>query len=75
MAGRSYPPEIEQANGWTKWIRPVRKGYRLACCDCGLIHVIDSRLIAWGKGRKIVFRARRDNRATAAHRRAKKGKR
>lgn len=71
MAGRTYKPEREQANGWSKWIRPVRKGYRLACCDCGLIHEIDFALINWPPGKKIIFRARRDNRATAAHRRGR----
>lgn len=22
-------------------VTPVMKGYRMACCDCGLVHVID----------------------------------
>jgi hypothetical protein len=58
-------------DGWSEWIRPVRKGYRMACCDCGLVHELDFRAIRWGRGRKVVFRARRNNRATAARRRAK----
>jgi len=51
-----------------EWIQPVRRGYRLACCDCGLVHTFDFRI---RKGR-AQFRAFRDNRKTAAKRRAMK---
>lgn len=53
-------------------MRPVKRGYKLACCDCGLVHRIDFAHIPYGRGRKIVFRAFRDERATAAVRREKK---
>lgn len=59
-----YP---KQADG--QWIRPVRNGYKVACCDCNLVHKIDFKIIRYGNGRKIVFRVRRDNLATAAKRR------
>lgn len=48
-----------------EWVQPVRKGYRMMCCDCGLVHELDFRI--W-KGH-IQLRARRNNRATAARRR------
>lgn len=48
-----------------EWIQPVRKGYKLACCDCGLVHTLDFRV---SKGR-IQFRVFRHNRATATMRR------
>jgi hypothetical protein len=48
-----------------EWIQPVREGYRAACCDCGLVHEVDFRVV---KGR-AQFRVRRNNRATAAMRR------
>jgi len=51
-----------------EWVRPVRRGYKLACCDCGLVHKFDFRV---HRGR-IEIRAFRDNRATAAIRRWKK---
>jgi hypothetical protein len=54
------------------WIRPVKKGYKMMCCDCGLVHKIDFGHIKYGNGRKVVFRCWRDNRATAAARRKKK---
>lgn len=52
-----------------EWVRPVRNGYRMACCDCGLVHQMDFRAIPYGKGRKVIFRVRRDNRSTAMMRR------
>ena len=54
-----------------EWIRPVRSGYKMACCDCGLVHKIDFKHVPYGRGRKIIFRAARDERATAAVRREK----
>lgn len=54
--------------GWSKWIFPNRKRYRTACCDCGLVHEYQYRLV----GRHIEFRARRHNRATAGRRRGTK---
>lgn len=24
-----------------EWIQPVSRSYRLACCDCGLVHKMD----------------------------------
>jgi hypothetical protein len=57
----------EQDDGWTVWIQPLMKGYRMACCDCGLVHELVFRVV---KG-KVQFAARRHIRATAAKRRGK----
>jgi hypothetical protein len=58
---------VQVYNG--EWIRPMpQTGHMMACCDCGLIHRMDFRVY---KG-KVVFRAYRDNRATANRRRRKK---
>jgi hypothetical protein len=27
-----------------EWVSPVRKGYFLVCCDCGLVHEMDFRI-------------------------------
>jgi hypothetical protein len=48
-----------------EWIQPVRSGYRMACCDCGLVHEIDFRIV---KGR-VQFRVRRNDRSTGQMRR------
>lgn len=58
-----------QKNG--EFVRPMMKGYKMRCCDCGLVHVIDFHVIRWGRGHKVLFQAWRDTRATAAIRRAK----
>ena len=52
-----------------EWVRPVRRGYKLACCDCGLVHRMDFDIRPYGNGNKVWFRVFRDNRATAVMRR------
>jgi hypothetical protein len=47
-----------------QWERPP-KNYKLACCDCGLVHKMDFRVVDG----KVEFRVYRDERATAAIRR------
>lgn len=56
------------------WVRPVMHGYKLMCCDCGLVHRIDFKIIKWGRGHKVMIRAYRLNRSTAQARRWKNGK-
>lgn len=46
-------------------MQPVRKGCKMACCDCGLVHTINFRT---RRGR-IQFQAFRNNRSTALMRR------
>lgn len=67
--GRKYDKlsETIDADGKTPWQRPVTQGYRIACCDCGLVHTLDFRI---SEG-QIEFRVSRDNRSTAAMRRHK----
>lgn len=48
-----------------EWVQPIRRGYKMCCCDCGLVHKMDFRVV----GRRIQFRVFPDNRATAAIRR------
>lgn len=40
-----------------EWVRPVMRGYRMKCCDCGLVHVLDFKVIKWARGHKVLFRA------------------
>ena len=49
-----------------EWTRPRMRNFREQCCDCGLIHRLDFRIV---DGR-VEFRTRRDDRATAAARRS-----
>lgn len=50
-----------------EWVTPRRKYYLMGCCDCGLVHKMEFRLVpSWhGQGHKIQFRAWRDEKATA----------
>jgi hypothetical protein len=55
-----------------EWVQPRRRGYKMACCDCGLVHTVNFRIVPWGRGRKVQFQAYRNNRSTALMRRARK---
>lgn len=59
MKKSDFPKELEG-----KWIQPIRKGYGLACCDCGLVHKVDFRIVENGRGRFIQLRAFRDDKKT-----------
>lgn len=59
-----------------KWVQPIPQGYKFQCCDCGVVHRLDFRVVN-EHGEKLgdcyklkaQFRAYRDNRATSAVRR------
>lgn len=51
-----------------EWVRPRMKGWRLMCCDCGLVHEIEFRVDSRG----VKLRGRRNARATAAARKGLK---
>jgi hypothetical protein len=51
-----------------EWIEPKpQQGYKMACCDCGLVHRLNFDVVDG----KVQFQAFRDNRATAQRRRWK----
>jgi len=69
-----YPTMLPREDGWSGWQRPLHghgdRNYRMACCDCCLIHEMQFRVKRREDGRlDVVFRVRRNNRATAALRR------
>lgn len=33
-------PQVEDG----EWVQPIRRGYLMQCCDCGVIHKINFRL-------------------------------
>lgn len=53
-----------------EWVEPVRRGHYESCCDCGLVHKVNFRVV---KGR-IQYQVFRDNRATASMRRRMKAR-
>jgi Zn-finger protein len=82
-----YPILKENQNGWTDWVILTKEGYKLACCDCGLVHDMDFKIVDIikenengtfetkahkNKKLEIMFRASRNNRSTGQLRRNKK---
>ena len=65
--------------GWTRWIHPQMKGYRLVCCDCGLVHEMEfwavQETAPWKSLPRtkygVMFRLRRDARLTKGERKHK----
>lgn len=33
------------ADGWSEWVSPAMNGYRMACCDCGLVHNVRFKVV------------------------------
>ena len=65
-----YRDESEVDGRWSRQIQPVmvhegRGPYKLACCDCGLVHDI----LFWIEGDHVRYRIARNNRATGQVRR------
>jgi hypothetical protein len=61
-------------NGWSEWVSPLHghgnKNYKMACCDCGLVHDIQFRVKKDIKNRySVIMRMRRNNRSTGQIRR------
>lgn len=63
--GTRYPRLKEGLDGWTKWVRPDHEDYKLACCDCGLVHRMQFQVV----NGQVEYRASRDMRATSQVRR------
>ncbi len=65
MGKRAFPTEHAGDDGWSDWIHPL-PGYRMACCDCGLVHRMEFDIDDEGR---VIFRAGRDTRGTGQLRR------
>jgi hypothetical protein len=79
---REIRDTVPEGSRWTAWEFPTHRSYRLACCDCGLVHEMDFRVdhgellkrdgrVVRRKSGHVSFRVARDNRATAMLRRHK----
>ena len=56
-----------------EWQMPIEKGYKMACCDCGLVHSIDFKVIDPEtnkviKNARTIMRARRHETLTKQER-------
>lgn len=50
-----------------EWVQPIRRGYQMECCDCGLVHRMNFRI----RDGRTQFQAFRDGRKSAATRRVR----
>lgn len=69
MTQMRYHQHIDGEGEWVQ-LKTLR-GFRIRCCDCRLVHVLDFRIVKHGRGHKLLFRAARDNAATAKSRKRK----
>lgn len=65
----ALPQAYAESDGWSRWITPTPNRYKMCCCDCGLVHNVDFRIIDDGDGDQVQFRVSRNNRSTAQVRR------
>lgn len=79
--------EREEKDGWSRYIAPTMRRYRMACCHCGLTHDLHFHVVkvkkvypdgSWTHGEpldptkyRVLFRAKVNNRSTSALRRSK----
>lgn len=69
--------------GWSDWQAPIMNGYKMGCCDCGLVHDMEFEVgiavydpndpeafeLEPIKNGRVLMRARRNNRSTGQMRR------
>jgi hypothetical protein len=80
---------VARDGGWCEWVEPIMDGYRMTCCDCGLVHDMQFKVLRKGavnpdgswrareldpENYRVSLRARRNPRSTAAVRRYQKPK-
>lgn len=52
MARKKQKEDLDQIkNG--QWVMPLMHGYKMQCCDCGLIHTLDF-IVVDGEDLKVV---------------------
>ena len=48
-------PQEALEDGWCEWVCPKPQGYLMQCCDCGLIHEVESRVAKYEPRPSEVF--------------------
>ena len=49
------PQQAVTEDGWCEWVCPKPQGYLMQCCDCGLIHEVESRVAKYEPRPSEVF--------------------
>ena len=55
LAVQCEPQEAVTEDGWCEWVCPKPQGYLMQCCDCGLIHEVESRVAKYEPRPSEVF--------------------
>lgn len=50
-----------------EWQQPIMKGYQMVCCDCGLVHTMEFRVVGV-RTKRVQFRCDRAQKLTVAFR-------
>lgn len=81
-----FKTEHAKEDGWSDWVYPIMNGYKMACCDCGLVHDmkflavrVDKKLPdgSWEyteldpEKHRVIMKAKRNNQSTRQMRRRK----
>lgn len=83
MSGKKYKQHYANDDGYSEWETPVMTDYKLCCCDCGLVHNMDFKVLkvtetfedgTWNAETpdgdyRVEFRVSRNNRSTGQVRR------
>lgn len=78
-----YKQHYANEEGYSEWETPEMKGFKLSCCDCGLVHNMDFKVLkvtetfedgTWNTEEpdgdyRVEFRVSRNNRSTGQVRR------
>ena len=51
MSDAVQPEEFRNVKAG-EWVAPAHQGYLMKCCDCGLVHRFDYRIVKVNKNRK-----------------------
>ncbi|HET7321161.1 MAG TPA: hypothetical protein VFI96_01620 [Longimicrobiaceae bacterium] len=71
-----FKQEVDRGDGWCEWVYPIMHGYKMACCDCGLVHNMNFRVVRGSDGEvlddeeyRVEFQVSRNARSTGQLRR------
>jgi hypothetical protein len=47
--------EVENEGDWTEWVNPNADQYFMKCCDCGLVHEMQFKVVKYSEGDDCEF--------------------
>jgi len=62
--------EVENEGDWSEWVNPNLEQYFMKCCDCGLVHEMQFKVVKYSEGDECEFVADVDLQAVFRARRA-----